>query len=90
MESDDDFFDTIQEEEQFHDIDTIIYELNYGQQNIPTRLPRDSWFSLTRDDQNAWKKISEEGKASILKLLKFKAENTSSNMPKAVTKMSPF
>ena len=89
MESDDDYFDTIQEEEQIHDVDTTIYELNYGQ-SVPTRLPRDSWFSLTRDDQNAWKKISEEGKANILKLLKPKGENTGPNMPKPTAKMPTF
>ena len=86
-ESDENFFDTIQEEEQVHDVDTTIYELNYGQ-SAPTRLPRDSWFSLTRDDQNAWKKISEEGKASILKLLKTKVENNS-NIPKPSAKTHP-
>ena len=43
--------------------------------------------SLTRDDQNAGRK-SEEGKASILKLLKIKVEN-SSNMPKPLAKMHP-
>ena len=42
-ESDENFFDTIQEEEQMHDVDTTIYELNYGQ-SVPTRLPCDSWL----------------------------------------------
>ena len=76
MQTEDDFFDTFQDEDIFHDVDTTIYELNYGQ-TVPTRLPRDSWFGLTRNDQNAWKNISEEGKASILKLLKSKSEKYS-------------
>ena len=54
MESNDKFFDIHQEEEIMHDVVTTIYELNYGK-SAPTRLPRDSWFGLTRRDQNAWK-----------------------------------
>ena len=88
LSSDDDFFDTIQEDEQIHDVDTSIYEINYGQ-SVPTRLPRDSWFSLSRNDQNAWKNISEEGKASILKLMKSKSPNNSINFPKPAPNIHP-
>ena len=78
METDDAFYDTYEEENVSHDVDTTIYELNYGQ-SIPTRLPRDSWFGLTRNDQNAWKNLSEERKASILKHMKPKESPNKNN-----------
>ena len=59
VDSHDNLFDAHKEQESNHDVDTTIYELNYGQR-VPTRLPRDSWFGLTRNDQQTWKNISEE------------------------------
>ena len=46
IDPNDDFYDANEDENNIHDVDTTLYDLNFGQ-SVPTRLPRDSWFGLT-------------------------------------------
>ena len=86
IDPNDDFYDANEDENNIHDVDTILYELNFGQ-SVPTPLPHDAWFGLTNNDNNARKNISQSGKANILKLLNALSspQNSNSGTPQRTT-----